>query len=228
MRILAKNFFREFSSCTYYLFHFHDNKIIIIIIIIVINKLQFIFFTWNRSLPDVVMSHIAQFLSPSDLGNMRRVNQYFRQLFSSPYFWQGIKISMPRISAKHGQLKIDLKVLETIKLRGIKELDLCRLYHNFDNDIRVILALLPQLEGLSIAATTAPKFRALCQAVSSGHLNVKKLALLNGPLRVEMQQRYTVQQSMFTDLFMQLPRLEEVHIGYENDKSGYWYKLQVR
>jgi len=181
-----------------------------------------------RSLPDVVMSHIAQFLSPSDLGNMRRVNQYFCQLFSSPHFWQGIKISMPRISAKHGQLKIDLKVLETIKLRGIKELDLCRLYHNFDNDIRVILALLPQLEGLSIAATTAPKFRALCQAASSGSLNIKKLALLNGPLRVEMQQRYTVQQSMFTDLFMQLPRLEEVRIGDENDKSDYnWYTLQM-
>jgi len=81
-------------------------------------------FQTTRSLPDVVISHVAQFLSPSDLGNMRRVNRYFRQLFSPPHLWQGIRISMPRFSTKHGQLRIDLSILETIKLRGIKELEL--------------------------------------------------------------------------------------------------------
>ena len=113
-----------------FLFH------IIIRVIIVINKLQFIFFTWNRSLPDVVISHVAQFLSPGDLGNMRRVNRYFRQLFSSPHVWQGIRISMPRFSTKHGQLRIDLSILETIKLRGIKELELRDFDRCVNNDLR--------------------------------------------------------------------------------------------
>ena len=40
MKILWKNFLQEFSSCTYYLFHFQSwfTEIIIIIIIIIIIK----------------------------------------------------------------------------------------------------------------------------------------------------------------------------------------------
>ena len=158
--------------------------------------------------------HIAQFLTPSDLGNMTRVNRHFRQVFSSPHLWKGIKICLPRVEAKCPKKKIDLQVLETIKLRRITELKICRIRHDFDNDMKVILQSLPQLERLSIDIVTLRMLRALEWAASSGHLNLKKLGLGN----VRMGFRSCNLQMLkpchdYTSLLRQLPRLEEIHLG---------------
>ena len=48
-----------------------------------------------------------------------------------------------------------------------------------NNDLRVILESLPQLEGLSLSFMTIPMYRVLFQAASSGHFNVKKLVVGN-------------------------------------------------
>ena len=155
--------------------------------------------------------HIAQFLTPSDLGNMRRVNQHFRQVFSSPHLWKGIKICMPREEAKCHKKKIDLQVLETIKLRRITELEIRR--HDFSDDMKVILQSLPQLERLSIDIVTPPMLRALEWAASSRHLNLKKLGLGNVRVDIRSYDLQILKPYHYTSLLQQLPRLEEISLG---------------
>lgn len=125
---------------------------------------------------------------------------------------------MPRAEANCHRKKIDLQVLETIKLRRITELIICRFRHDFDNDMKVILQLLPQLERLSTDIVTPRMLRALEWAASSGHLNLKKLGL--GNVRTCTSIRSCDLQMLkikpcddYTSLLQQLPRLEEIHLG---------------
>ena len=112
--------------------------------------------------------------------------------------------------AYSGKIKIDIQVLETIKTRGITELDICVTNVHVENKISFILQSLPQLERLSLDATTRPIYKALRKAASSHHLvNIKKLAFGN----VLQIIGYSQHQYPITDLLMQLPKLEEVSFG---------------
>lgn len=122
---------------------------------------------------------------------------------------------MPRAEAKcHKKKNIDLQVLETSKRRGITELEIRSIRHDFDNDVKVILESLPQLERLSIDIVTPPMLRALEWAASSGHLNLKKLGLGNvrGDIR-SYNSQIILKPHCYTSLLQQLPRLEEISLG---------------
>ena len=177
----------------------------------------------------MVIFHIAQYLSPTDLGNMSKVNQHFRQMFNSPKFWNGIKILMPGISMESNhdrKLKIDPQVLNTIKLRGITELELRSVCHVVGSEIDVILHSLPQLEGLSFHTTTIPICKALEKFVSNGDLiNLKKLAF--GYVDKHCWE-LSIVQHFFTNLLKQLPRLEEVSVGHDEVCfADFLYLLEV-
>ena len=171
-----------------------------------------------------MIRHIAQYLSPRDLGSMSKVNQYFRQVFNSPQLWNGIKISWDRNS----EMKIDPLVLETIKSRGITQLVIWTNYNIVERKIDLMLQCLPYLEGLSFYSTSLPIYKSLQKFASSCHLDkLRKLSF--GHVFLSLWQLSNVDH-VFTALFEQLPRLQELGFGRnEQLPSGYpMYELKVQ
>ena len=152
---------------------------------------------------------------------MSRVDRHFHQLFSSPHLWKGIKICIPRVGTKYQKRKIDLSVLETIKLRGITELEICSVKHDFGTDMKIILQSLPQLERLSIDILTPPMFDALEWAASSGHLNLKKLGFKEVNKR---DYNSRIGPDCYTRLLKKLPRLEEISLAHHSSATHAWVK----
>ncbi len=147
-----------------------------------------------RSLPVVVIYHVAEYLSRCDLQNMAQVDRYLRKLFNSPRLWKDIRIRIP-------DKKIDPQVLEIIRVRGITDMEIVNV--NFDLQLTT---LQPHLERLKLRVTTVNTLQVLCKAASSGHLNkLKNLAFGKIDYRIGHQSKVT-----FLELFKNLPMIEEV------------------
>ncbi|XP_068751324.1 uncharacterized protein [Montipora capricornis] len=161
-----------------------------------------------RSLPDVIISHITQFLAPKDLGNMLRVNRYFRRLFSAPYFWREITVIVCLSKTEGKSKKIEPWILQGIKSRGITELVIQNSKCDKENDvIEVILRSLgSQLERISFAFTGLSIFPILRKAAVAGNWKLKKIDLRDIHWMTSYEQ--------FTGVLQQLPGLEEIILGY--------------
>lgn len=159
-----------------------------------------------RSLPTVVIHHVAQYLDRRDLENMAQVDRYLREVFNSPQLWKDVKIHIP-------DKKIDPKVLEIFRVRGITDLDVCNVIFDLQ-----ITTLQPHLERLSLHETKTSTLEALSKAASSGHLkNLKSLAFGHIDYRIGHQSRAT-----FLNLFTSksLPMMEEVSFGHVSSKQA--------
>ncbi|XP_078344360.1 uncharacterized protein LOC144629974 [Oculina patagonica] len=151
-----------------------------------------------RSLPDVVLYHVAEYLSRRDLQNMAQIDRYLRKVFNSPRLWKDIRIRLP-------DKKIDPQVLEILRVRGITDMEIVNV--NFDLQLTT---LQPHLERLKLRVTTVNTLQVLCKAASSGHLNkLKSLAFGHIDYRIGHQSKVT-----FLELFKHLPIMEEVGIGH--------------
>ncbi len=147
-----------------------------------------------RSLPVVVIYHVAEYLSRRDLQNMAQINRYLRKVFNSPRLWKDIRIRIP-------DKKIDPQVLEILRVRAITDMDICNI--NFELQLTT---LQPHLERLKLRVTTVNTVQVLCKAASSGHLNkLKSLEFGQIDYRIGHQSKVT-----FLELFKHLPMVEEV------------------
>ena len=154
-----------------------------------------------------MICHSAQYLCPRDLGNLSKVNQQFHELFNSPQFWKGIKISWDRNS----KIQIDPQVLKVIKSRGITEFELRTNYHIVESNIDLILQCLPHLEGLSFCSITSRICKSLQKFALSGHLD--KLRKLSCGYFLKSYWKISHTEHFFTTLFEHLPSLEKVRFG---------------
>ena len=181
---------------------------------------HFCSFFFDSSLPSVVICHIAQYLRPRDLGNLSEVNHHFHQLFNSPQFWKGIKVSWDRNS----KIQIDPQVLKTIKSRGITELDIQTNHHTVESNIDLILQCLSHLEGLSFCSITLRICKSLQKFGLSGHLDKLKKLSCGYVFKSCWGKSHT--EHFFTTLFKHLPSLEKVSFG-SDDLFTHANELQV-
>lgn len=151
-----------------------------------------------KSLPTLVIHHIAQYLNRRDRQNMAQVDKYLRKVFNSPRLWKDVKIRIP-------DRKTDPRALEILRVRGVTDLDVCNI--NFELQSTT---LQHRLERLSLYVTRPAILEVLSKAASSGHLcNLKSLAFgyLDG--NIGCRSRVT-----FLSLFKSLPMMEEVKFGH--------------
>ena len=176
----------------------------------IIASVKFLLYTF-RSLPDVIILHITQFLAPKDLGNMLRVDRYFRQLFSAPHFWRGITVIVCLSKTERKSKQIDPWVLQAIKSRGITELVIQNSKCGKENDvIEVILQSLgSQLEGISFAFTGPSIFPILRKAAVAGNWKLKRIDF--GDIH------WMTSYEQFAGVLQQLLGLEEIILGYNLD-----------
>lgn len=146
-----------------------------------------------RSLPTVVIYHVAEYLTRRDLQNMAQVDKYLRKVFNSPRLWKDIRICIP-------DKKIDSQVLEIFRVRGITDMDIFNI--NFELQLTT---LQPHLERLKLCVTRVNTLQVLCKAASSGHLKLKSLEFGHINYRIGHQSKVT-----FLELFKHLPMMEEV------------------
>lgn len=160
-----------------------------------------------ESLPDVIIYHITQYLSPRDRGNLAQVDRYFREVFNSrPQLWHDVKIRI----ILHA--KTDPQVLEILKARRIRDLRIC--FRDASLYSSLTEYLFGHLESLSLIETRECTVEALYNAASSSLVNLKKLAFgrLDERLR---EDPYTARNNMYVHvtflvLFKRLPSIEEV------------------
>ncbi|XP_068751294.1 uncharacterized protein [Montipora capricornis] len=142
---------------------------------------------------------------------MLRVNRYFRQLFSAPYFWREITVIVCLSKTEGKSKQIDPWILQGIKSRGITELVIQNSKCGKENDvIEVILQSLgSQLEGISFAFTGPSIFPILRKAAVAGNWKLKKIDL--GDIH------WMTSYEQFAGVLQQLLGLEEIIIGYNLD-----------
>ena len=156
-----------------------------------------------RSLPTVVIHHVAQYLNRRDLANMTQVDRYLREVFNSPQLWKDVKIHIP-------DKKIDPQVLEILRVRGIRNLDIRNI--NCDHEITT-LPPHRHLERLSLRVTNTSTLEALSKAASNGYLNnLKSLAFGHIDYGIGNQSKVT-----FLGLFKCLPMTKQVSFEGSND-----------
>lgn len=152
-----------------------------------------------RSLPAVVIHHVAQYLEPRDRQNMAKVDRYLRDVFNSPQLWKDVRVVF-------ADRKITPQVLEIFRVRGITDVFICNI--NFELQTT---ALQPHVERLSLRATRVSTLTALTEAASSGHLKLRSLVFGDIDYKIGRQSKVT-----FLNLFKCLPMLEEVSFGGVN------------
>lgn len=149
-----------------------------------------------RSLPAVVIHHVAKYLEPRDRQNMTKVDRYLREVFNSPQLWKDVRVCF-------ADRKIDKQVLEIFRVRGITDVYICNI--NFELQTT---ALQPHVERLLLRVTRVSTLKALTKAASSGHLKLKSLVFGVIDYKIGRQSKVT-----FLNLFKCLPMLEEVSFG---------------
>ena len=151
-----------------------------------------------RSLPTVVIHHVAQYLTRRDVLNMAQVDTYFRDVFNSPQLWKDVRIRVP-------DKRIDGRALRIFRIRGIAALDIRNKHFELRQETTLQIS---HLETLSLHVTRVNTLRALCQAASSGHLKLKNLAFGRIDDRIGRQSQIT-----FLELFKNLTTMEGVSFG---------------
>ena len=153
-----------------------------------------------KSLPTLVIHHIAQYLNLRDRQNMAQVDKYLRKVFNSPCVWKDVKIRIP-------DRKPDPQALEILRVRRVTDLYVYNIRFELQST-----TLQHRLERLSLNETRSATLEVLSKAASSGHLcNLKSLAFgcLDG--NIGRKSRVT-----FLSLFKSLPMMEEVSFGYDS------------
>lgn len=151
-----------------------------------------------RSLPTVVIHHVAQYLTRRDVLNMAQVDTYFRDVFNSPQLWKDVRIRVP-------DKRIDGRALRIFRIRGIAALDIRNKHFELRQETTLQIS---HLETLSLHVTRVNTLRTLCQAASSGHLKLKNLAFGRIDDRIGRQSQIT-----FLELFKNLTTMEGVSFG---------------
>ena len=156
-----------------------------------------------------MLLHVVPYLSPRDIGNMSKINKYFRNMFNSAHPWRNVQVCLASADFRKNKFS---RLLETMKMRRIRNLKMVGRDFNF-LCLKSILESLPCVERLSLPKTTNSIVNVLLDFASKDQLRLKKITfgkLVGNSFGEGGCPSY---KGNLVELFKSLSSLEDVCVG---------------